>query len=189
MANFRIKDEPSAHKVLKEINGYTWADKKPLPSFANLKEDGSTVSGAWIYTGVMPEEGVNKAASRKADEWISPGWGFAWPANRHIMYNRASADLQGKPWSEKKKLVYWDPNKEVKAPDGKVSRGSWVSPAGEGIDFQPTKAPNFHGKDNGLGFDWLSGNDAYIMKPDGKAWLFAPAGTVDGPASHALRAL
>ena len=60
-------------------------------------------------------------------------------------------------------------------------RGKWVSPAGEGIDFQPTKAPNFRGKDNGIGFDWLSGNDAFIMRADGKAWLFAPAGLVDGP--------
>ena len=181
VANFRIKDEPSAYKILKEINGYNWEDKKPLPSFANLKEDGSTVSGAWIYTGVIPAEGVNKARSRQPDEWISPGWGFAWPANRHIMYNRASADLQGKPWSDKKKLIYWDPNKEVKDASGKVTLGSWVSPSGEGIDFLPTKAPNFRGKDNGLGFDWLSGDDPYIMKPDGKAWLFAPTGTIDGP--------
>jgi len=181
VANFRIKDEPSAYKVLKEINGYTWADKKPLPSFANLKEDGTTVCGAWIYTGVIPEEGVNKANNRQGDNWISPNWGFAWPANRHIMYNRASADLQGKPWSEKKKLIYWDPNAESKDPSGKTIRGKWVSPAGEGIDFQPTKAPNFRGKDNGIGFDWLSGNDAFIMRADGKAWLFAPAGLVDGP--------
>jgi formate dehydrogenase major subunit len=181
IANFRIKDEPSAYKVLKEINGYTWEDKKPLPSFANLKEDGSTVCGAWIYTGVIPEEGKNRAANRQGDNWISPNWGFAWPANRHIMYNRASADLQGQPWSEKKKLIYWDPNKEVKDPSGKTIRGSWVSPSGEGIDFQPTKAPNFRGKDNGIGFDWLSGNDPFIMRADGKAWLFAPAGLVDGP--------
>jgi formate dehydrogenase major subunit len=180
-ANFRIKDEPSAYKVLKEINGYAWEDKKPLPSFANLKEDGSTACGAWIYTGVIPEEGKNRAANRQGDNWISPNWGFAWPANRHIMYNRASADLQGRPWSEKKKLVYWDPSKEVKDPSGKIIHGSWVSPSGEGIDFQPTKAPNFRGKDNGIGFDWLSGSDPFIMRADGKAWLFAPAGLVDGP--------
>ncbi len=170
VANFRIKDEPSAYKIAKEINGYSWADKKPLATFANLKEDGSTVSGAWIYTGYIPAEGQNRARSRKGDNWISPEWGFAWPANRHIMYNRASADVSGKPWSEKKQLVFWDDTKK-----------SWVSPAGEGIDFQPTKTPDFKGKDNGLGFDWLSGSDPYIMKADGKAWLFAPAGTVDGP--------
>ncbi len=183
VANWQIKDEPSAYKILKEINGYTWADKKPLSTFANLKEDGSTVCGAWIYTGVIPEEGKNRAASRQADEWISPNWGFAWPANRHIMYNRASADVAGNPWSDAKKLVFWDPKKDTGTKDanGNPIIGSWVSPAGDGIDFQPTKKPDFKGKDNGIGFDWLSGNDAYIMRPDGKAWLFAPSGLVDGP--------
>ena len=170
VATWRIKDEPSAYKVLKEINGYTWSDNKPLPTFANLKEDGSTACGAWIYTGVIPEEGKNNAARRKGDNWISPEWGFAWPANRHIMYNRASADLQGEPWSEKKKLIWWDAN-----------AGKWVSHAGEGIDFAPTKKPGSAGKDNGIGFDWLGGNDPFIMRPDGKAWLFAPFGLVDGP--------
>jgi formate dehydrogenase major subunit len=183
VALWRIKDEPSAYKVLKEINGYTVADSKPLATFANLKEDGSTACGAWIYTGVIPEEGKNNAARRKADDWISPNWGFAWPANRHIMYNRASADSNGKPWSEKKKLVYWDPlaDSATKDPASKSIIGKWVAPSGEGIDFQPTKAPSFKGKDNAIGFDWLSGNDAFIMRADGKAWLFAPAGLVDGP--------
>jgi formate dehydrogenase major subunit len=170
VAAWRIKDEPSAYKVLKEINGYTWSDKKPVSTFANLKEDGSTVCGAWIYTGVIPEEGVNNSARRKGDNWISPNWGFAWPANRHIMYNRASADTEGRPWSEKKKLVYWD-----------TAAGKWVAPSGEGIDFAPTKAPGSVGKDDGIGFDWLGGNDPFIMRPDGKAWLFAPFGLVDGP--------
>jgi len=183
IAQWRIKDEPSVYKVLKEINGYGVADGKPLASFANLKEDGSTACGAWIYTGVIPEEGKNNAARRKADDWISPNWGFAWPANRHIMYNRASADSTGKPWSEKKKLVYWDSAADsgTKDPSGKPIIGKWLAPSGEGIDFQPTKAPSFKGKDNALGFDWLSGNDAFIMRADGKAWLFAPAGLVDGP--------
>ena len=170
VANWRIKDEPSAYQLLKEINGYTWADKQPLSTFANLKEDGSTACGAWIYTGVIPKEGTNNAARRTADAWISPNWGFAWPANRHIMYNRASADVAGNAWSDKKALVFWDAGKKT-----------WVAPSGEGIDFQPTKAPDFKGKDNALAFDWLSGNDAFIMRPDGKAWLFAPTGIVDGP--------
>ncbi len=170
VAGWRIKDEPSSYKALKEINGYTWSDKKPVSSFANLKEDGSTVCGAWIYTGVIPEEGRNLSARRQADNWISPNWGFAWPANRHIMYNRASADLKGAPWSERKKLVFWD-----------QASGKWVSPAGEGIDFAPAKAPGSKGKDDGLAFDWLGGDDPFIMRPDGKAWLFAPSGLVDGP--------
>ncbi len=182
-ANWRIKDEPSAYKVLKEINGYTWADRKPLPTFAALQEDGSTACGAWIYTGVVPEEGRNRAASRKADAWISPEWGFAWPANRHIMYNRASADAEGRPWSEEKKLVYWDPEADSGTRDkaGRPVRGKWVAPSGEGIDFAPAKAPGSRGKDRGLAFDRLGGDDAFIMRADGKAWLFAPAGLVDGP--------
>jgi formate dehydrogenase major subunit len=180
---WRIKDEPSAYKALKEINGYIWSDKKPLPSFANLKEDGSTACGAWIYTGVIPEEGKNNSARRQPDNWISPNWGFAWPANRHIIYNRASADLQGRPWSEKKKLVYWDPNADsgTKDANGKPILGKWVCPSGDGIDFAPAKAPGSAGKDNGIGFDWLGGNDPFIMRADGKAWLFAPSGLVDGP--------
>lgn len=183
VAPWRIKDEPSAYRVLKEINGYTVGDYKPLPSFANLKEDGSTACGAWIYSGVIPEEGRNRAASRKADDWMSPDWGFAWPGNRHIMYNRASADSNGKPWSERKKLIYWDPNADsgTKDPSGKAVPGKWVAPSGEGIDFQPTKPPSARGRDNALGFDWLSGNDAFIMRADGKAWLFAPSGLLDGP--------
>ena len=183
VAAWRVKDEPSAYRILKEINGYTVADRKPLPTFAVLKEDGSTACGAWIYTGVIPEEGKNRAASRKPDAWVSPGWGFAWPANRHIMYNRASADAAGRPWSERKKLVYWDTAADsgTKDPKGKPVFGKWVAPSGEGIDFQVTKPPTFRGKDLALGFDWLSGNDAFIMRADGKAWLFAPAGLVDGP--------
>src|SRR5512139_2651905 len=182
-AAWRIKDEPSSYKVLKEINGYTWADNKPLPTFANLKEDGSTACGAWIYTGIIPEEGKNNAARRKGDNWISPNWGFAWPANRHIMYNRASADSNGRPWSERKKLVYWDPTADsgTKDADGKPVPGKWVCPAGDGIDFALTKAPGSAGRDNGIGFDWLGGNDPFIMRADGKAWLYAPSGLVDGP--------
>ena len=66
--------EARAVSILKEINGYTVADRVPVKSFAELKDDGSTVSGGWIYTGVYPEEGVNKAAARVADDWVSQGW-------------------------------------------------------------------------------------------------------------------
>lgn len=186
VAEWRIKDEPSDYKILKEINGYatedikdaqgnvTLAKGKPLNSFVLFREDGKTAGASWIYTGVIPEEGRNRSRDRKGDAWISPGWGFAWPANRHIMYNRASADLEGKPWSEKKRLVLWDATLNNGA-------GGWTSPVGEIPDFQATKKPDNKGIDNGIGFDWLRGNDPFIMKPDGKAWLFAPTGLVDGP--------
>jgi len=186
VAQWRIKDEPSDYKILKEINGYatedikdaqgnvTLAKGKPLSSFTLFREDGKTAGAAWIYTGVIPEEGRNRTRERKGDAWISPGWGFAWPANRHIMYNRASADVEGKPWSERKKLVYWDATLNNGA-------GGWASAVGEIPDFQGTKRPDNKGIDNGIGFDWLRGNDPFIMKADGKAWLFAPTGLVDGP--------
>lgn len=184
--DWRIKDEPSAYKLLKELNGYAWEDikdaqgnvtlakGKPLNSFTLFREDGKTAGACWIYTGIVPEEGRNRGKDRKGDTWISPNWGFAWPANRHIQYNRASADLDGKPWSERKKLVYWDATLNNGA-------GGWTSAVGEIPDFQATKKPDNKGIDNGIGFDWLRGNDPFIMKPDGKAWLFAPTGLVDGP--------
>jgi formate dehydrogenase major subunit len=182
VAPWRIKDEPSAVKILKEINGYATADIKDaqgnvilakgaqLTSFTQCREDGTTICGAWIYSGVFPNATTNRAASRKPSDYISPGWGFAWPANRHIMYNRASANANGEPWSEKKKLVWWDKDKKV-----------WTGVDGEIPDFAPTKAPDAKGNDTAIGLAWQNGTDAFIMKPDGKAWLFAPSGLVDGP--------
>ncbi len=103
--------DPDLQIVVKEINGYTVADGQVVKSPSQLKDDGSTASGCWIYTGIMPEEGVNLARSRRGDDRASLEWGFAWPANRRIMYNRASADPQGRPWSERKKWVWWDAEK------------------------------------------------------------------------------
>lgn len=182
-AQWRIKDEPSADQVMREINGYTWADKKLVTGFAALKDDGSTVCGAWIYSGVYPADGQNKAASRQGDNWVSPKWGFAWPANRHIMYSRASADASGKPWSDRKKYTYWDPTKDsgVKDASNNPILGSWVNVAGDAIDFPTTKKPDAPAKETGTSFDYHDGASPFIMKPDGKAWLFAPTGTVDGP--------
>ncbi len=182
-AGWRIQDEPSADLVMREINGYTWADKKLVPGFAALKDDGTTACGCWIYSGVYPEEGRNRAAERKPDDWVSPNWGFAWPANRHIMYSRASADPAGKPWSERKAYTYWDPTKDsgTKDANGNPIIGAWVNVGGDGIDFAPTKAPDAPPKDQGIGLDAFAGTSPAIMKPDGKFWLFAPSGAVDGP--------
>jgi formate dehydrogenase major subunit len=158
--------EPSAVSVLKEINGYTVADRVPVKTFGDLKDDGSTASGAWIYTGIYPEEGVNKAAARVGDDYASLGWGFAWPANRRMLYNRASADPDGRPWSERKRYIWWD---------GAKWTGYDVP------DFPATKPPTYKGVWAKGGIDAHDGDWPFIMKPDGKAWLFAPSGLVDGP--------
>ena len=94
--------------MLKEINGYyvkspdqqdgktsTLRDAPHVPGFTVLKSDGSTACGSWIYSGVYPEPGKNLARARNGEGYTFLGWGFAWPANRRILYNRASADPQG----------------------------------------------------------------------------------------------
>ena len=99
--------------VLREINGEHLAGDKagaPLAAYTEMRADGSTSGGCWIYTGVYAD-GVNHAASRvpgREQSQVAPDWGWAWPANRRILYNRASADPQGRPWSERKAHVWWD---------------------------------------------------------------------------------
>jgi formate dehydrogenase major subunit len=172
-ANWNIKDEPSALKILKEINGYDVTNQSHLSGFGVLKDDGTTACGNWIYSGVFPAPDRNLAASRKPDNYVSLGWGFNWPANRHIMYNRASARPDGQPWSDRKRYVWWD------AQGGADQKGAWV---GYDVpDFTVNKAPNTPPDDNGVGLAWQGGADPFIMHADGRAWLFAPTGLVDGP--------
>ncbi len=101
--------EPLAEAVLAELNGYA-ADGSPLASFGELADDGSTRCGSWIHAGCFAG-GVNQTARRKPwqdQPHAALEWGWAWPANRRILYNRASADPDGRPWSERKALVWWD---------------------------------------------------------------------------------
>ncbi|KAA9394839.1 formate dehydrogenase [Kocuria coralli] len=165
--------DPDALAVLAEINGrhLTGPDRgKPLSSYTQIKADGSTEGGCWIYTGVYAD-GVNHAADRvpgQEQDEIAAKWGWAWPANRRILYNRASADPQGKPWSERKKLVWWD-----------EAARKWT---GDDIpDFPVDRAPGTEAPDGSGGPDALDGDDPFIMQADGKGWLFAPKGMVDGP--------
>ena len=165
--------DPDGLKILKEINGY-YSDEptKHVASFGDLKDDGSTTCASWIYCGVFPAPGQNRSASRKADPPGTPGaqlgWGYAWPANRRIMYNRASADLNGRPWSERKKWVWWDGEQK-----------KWVGL--DVPDFAATKPPTAKANPDAIGLDGLSGTDPFIMKTDGKGWLYVPSGLVDGP--------
>ena len=191
-------DEPSARRILREMNGFRTADGRPLKSFADLKHDGSTACGAWIYSGVFAPtkdepDGHNHAANRRAgDDWVALGWAFAWPLNRRVMYNRAAADPAGNPWPKEARLarrfgngakgyVYWDPDAPIPDPkpkDGRT-RGMWVGL--DVPDFPTTKPPTTSADPDGLGLDFHDGASPFIMKADGKGWLFVPSGLVDGP--------
>jgi len=161
--------EPSAEAVLAEINGFD-GEGKPLSGYTALKDDGSTSSGCWIYCGVYAD-GVNQAARRKPgreQSWVAPEWAWAWPMNRRILYNRASADPAGKPWSERKAYVWWD-----------EQQGKWT---GHDVpDFEATKRPDYVPPPDATAEQALRGDDPFIMQADGKAWLYAPAGLADGP--------
>ena len=161
--------EPDADAVFAEINGSA-ADGTPLSAYTELKDDGSTSCGCWIYCGCRAD-GVNQAARRKphTEQGISSReWGWAWPANRRALYNRASADPEGRPWSERKKLIWWDE-------DARKWTGDDVP------DFEPTKPPSYRPAEDAQGTEAISGIDPFIMQADGKGWLYTPAGLVDGP--------
>jgi formate dehydrogenase major subunit len=164
------QDEPDAATVLQEINGRK-ADGSFIPKYQELKEDGSTSCGSWIHAGIYAE-GVNQTARKKPhteQNWIAPEWGWAWPSNRRIIYNRCSADPDGNPWSERKRYVWWD-----------AEEGKWTS-LGDDPDFEPDKAPDYRPPRNATGMDAIGGRDPFITHPDGLGWLWASAGLVDGP--------
>jgi formate dehydrogenase major subunit len=184
----RIEGEPDLEKVLQEINGYElvsggvvsseWSPDtthhspltthRLLSSFSELTDDGATACGCWIYSGVFPEPGRNRARERKiTDNPLQPEWGFAWPANRRILYNRASAAPDGAPWSERKKLVWWD-----------AEQRRWVGL--DRPDFESNKPPDYRPPPGATGMAAIAGNQPFITKPDGVGWLYAPA-IKDGP--------
>jgi formate dehydrogenase major subunit len=169
-ANWPYKNpyEPHPEELLAEINGIALEDitddkgnlvaKKGerLPSFIHLKDDGSTLCGCWIYSGVFPQSG-NRAKSVDLSDpsglGIYPNFAFTWPANRRILYNRASANPEGKPWSPQKKLIWWN-EKENK----------WV---GHDVpDIKPDLPPSYA---------------PFIMLPEGRGRLFSCKYLVDGP--------
>ncbi|NYI84594.1 anaerobic selenocysteine-containing dehydrogenase [Saccharopolyspora hordei] len=162
-------EEPSAAAVLQEIGGFG-PDGRPLSSYTQLRADGSTTCGCWIYCGIYAD-GVNQAARRRPgreQSWVAPDWGWAWPANRRQLYNRASADPDGKPWSERKAYVWWD-----------AERGEWT---GHDVpDFDRTKRPDFVPAPDATGPEGIAGTEPFIMQSDGRGWLYVPAGLVDGP--------
>ncbi len=162
-------DDPSAEAVLAEINGHG-PDGLTLSGYTDLKADGSTSCGCWIYCGCFAE-GVNQTARRKSgskQSWVAPEWGWAWPMNRRIIYNRASADPDGNPWSERKRYVWWD-----------AEKSKWT---GHDVpDFKVDMPPDYVPADDATAEDALRGDTPFIMQPDGRGWLFVPSGLTDGP--------
>jgi formate dehydrogenase major subunit len=147
---------PSAEELAKEINGRDLGTGEQLATFANLKDDGTTTSGDWIYCGSFTQEG-NLLARRGTDDPTGLGyfhdWAWSWPLNRRILYNRASADAAGHPWDPTRPGIQWNGSK-------------WV---GDVPDFPPTSPP-------------AEGKGAFIMTGEGVGRLFAPGTlTADGP--------
>src|SRR5262249_21406710 len=150
--------EPSAEAVLREING-VGADGKTLSAYTELRNDGSTACRCWIYGGCFADE-VSQPARRKPrreQSWVAPEWGWAWPANRRLLYNRASADPEGRPWSERKRYVWWN-----------EASGSWE---GEDVpDFDAGKRPDYAPADGARGPDAIAGDHPFVMQDDGPGW-------------------
>ena len=186
-------DPINVEQVAREINGYALADVKDatdkvlvakgavIPNFATIATAANydaIACGNWLYSGYFApaDDGtgvVMPAVKRRGQKdpggmGTYPFWGYAWPLNRHIVYNRASAKPDGTPWADGKKLIWWDAEKKT-----------WT---GYDVpDFVPTKAPDAKANPAGVGLAAQSGTDAFIMKADGKAWLFARVGLAEGP--------
>ena len=166
--------EPDAEAVLKEIDGFDIASGEPVAGFGELKADGSTASGCWIYAGCY-EDGVNQTRRRDPGDldaeggWVSPEWAWAWPANRRILYNRASADPQGTP---------------VVGAQEATSGGTRTRASGRATTCptsRPTSRPTTSPSPTRRAWTRSRGTDPFIMMADGKGWLFSPAGLMDGP--------
>ena len=103
------RGEPRADAVLQEIGG-RHADGTFVGRYQELKDDGSTTCGSWLHAGIY-KDGTNQPARRRPhteQDWVAREWGWAWPGDTRLLYNRASADPQGRPWSERKRYVWWD---------------------------------------------------------------------------------
>ena len=162
---------PSLSEVAKEVNGKALADLEDpktgqqiktgqqLPGFSWLKDDGTTSCGNWIYSGSWTEAGPQLARRGTEDPsglGIYPGWAWSWPANRRVLYNRASCDPAGRPWDPERRQVWWN-----------EAAGKWVG--NDVPDFKPDSRPDEH-----MG--------PFIMNADGVGRLFAPLALfADGP--------
>jgi formate dehydrogenase major subunit len=173
---YKLPTHPSSEELAMEYNGRALADvlapadpknpKEPpkvlvpagqqLPGFGLLRDDGTTACGCWIFSGCWTQAGNQMARRDNADPYgvgQTLGWAWAWPANRRILYNRASADPSGKPWNPKRRYLFWN---------GKAWGGADIP------DMRPDAAPD-------------ESVNPFIMTAEGVARLFAPTGMAEGP--------
>jgi formate dehydrogenase major subunit len=162
--------EPDAEAVLQEVSGWEIPSGRFHDGYAQLKADGSTLCGCWIYCGCF-KDGINQTARKKPhweQSYVAPEWAWSWPANRRLLYNRASADPDGKPWSERKRYVWWDPDER-----------KWTGL--DVPDFEEDKPPGYVPPDDAKAEEAIAGDHPFIMQADGRSWLFVPQGLEDGP--------
>jgi formate dehydrogenase major subunit len=165
-------EHPSLSELAKEVNGKALANivdpktqqvvlkaGQQLPGFALLKDDGTTSCGNWIYSGSWTEAGpqlMRRGTEDPSDMGVFPNWGWSWPANRRVLYNRASCDPSGKPWDPTRPQVWWNEDAQL-----------WVG--NDVPDFKPDSHPKDH-----MG--------PFIMNAEGVGRIFAPlAAFADGP--------
>ena len=169
--NYTDPHNPSLSEIAREINGRALGDVtdpklnqtikagQQLPGFAWLRDDGSTTSGNWLYCGSWTEAGAQMQRRGTEDPsglGVYPNWGWSWPANRRVLYNRASCDPAGKPWDPDRKQVWWN-----------EAQQRWVGP--DVPDIKADSPPKDH-----MG--------PFIMNAEGVGRLFVPlAGLADGP--------
>jgi formate dehydrogenase major subunit len=169
--NYTQPEHPSLSEIAKELNGKALADisdektgsalkaGQQLPGFAMLHDDGTTSSGNWLYCGSWTEAGPmiqRRGTEDPSGQGIYPNWAWSWPANRRVLYNRASCDVSGKPWDPERKQIWWN-----------ESAGKWVG--NDVPDFKADSRPDEH-----MG--------PFIMLPEGLGRLFVPLGGLnDGP--------
>jgi formate dehydrogenase major subunit len=160
--------EPSVEEVLQEINGRVLSTGSLVSGYGDLQADGSTACGCWIYSGIFPTPARNRANERHSQDFYGHGWAFSWPSDRRVLYNRASARPDGKPWSERKKLVWWDEEKKI-----------WMGL--DVPDFTATKSPDYRPPAGAEGDAALSGTQPFTLHADGLGWIWVPVGLADGP--------
>ncbi len=155
---YTTPNNPALAEVAREINGRDLTTGQQLPGFAALKDDGTTSSGNWLYCGSWTEAGAmmqRRGTEDPSGLGMYPNWGWSWPANRRVMYNRASCDINGKPWDAERRQIWWSETQQ-----------KWVGP--DVPDIKADSPPKDH-----MG--------PFIMNPEGVGRLFAGASLADGP--------